>query len=106
MISVAVILAGMLCSPLATAARTSPRPDPAPRAESADLAPELGTAAVTAGTYETWSLAPGATYLITAIVNISASAPKGSNIARLVTISSVGDGTKQDTVKFVAKRAK
>ena len=64
------------------------------------------TSAVPGGSYETWSLAPGATYLITAIVNVSPSAPKGSNINRLVTISSVGDGTKQDTVKYVAKRAK
>ncbi len=64
------------------------------------------TAAVTSGTYETWSLAPGATFLITATVKVGASAPKGSNVSRLVTIRSVGDGSRQDTVKFVAKRAK
>ena len=63
------------------------------------------TAAVVAGTYTTTSLAPGATYLITAKVKVKSTAAVGSKVTRLVTISSVGDGTKKDAVKFIAKRA-
>jgi hypothetical protein len=55
------------------------------------------TAAVVAGTYRTSSLAPGATYLITAKVMV------GGNITRLVTITSVADPTKKDAVKFGLK---
>lgn len=56
------------------------------------------TSAVVAGTYRTASLAPGATYLITAKVTEG-----GGNITRLVTITSVADATKKDAVKFGLK---
>ena len=55
------------------------------------------TSAVVAGTYRTPSLAPGATYLITAKV------ADGGNITRLVTITSVADPTKKDAIKFGLK---
>ena len=55
------------------------------------------TAAVVAGTYRTGSLAPGATYLITAKL------PAGGSVTRLVTITSVADPTKKDAVKFGLK---
>jgi hypothetical protein len=63
------------------------------------------SAAVVAGTYQTSSVAPAATYLITAKVTVKATAATGSSVTRLVTISSVGDGTKKDAVKFIGKRA-
>ncbi len=62
------------------------------------------TAAVVAGTYTTPSLAPGAKYLITVKVKVKSSATKGSSTTRLVTITSVGDGSKQDAVNFAARR--
>jgi len=62
------------------------------------------TAAVVAGTYTTPSLAPGATYLVTAKVKVNQSATKGSSTTRLVTVASVADGTKQDAVMFTGKR--
>jgi hypothetical protein len=55
------------------------------------------TSAVVAGTYRTPSLAPGATYLISARITINQG---GSLAARLVTIRSVADPTKIDAVKF------
>lgn len=54
------------------------------------------TPAVVAGTFQTPSLAPGATYLIKAKISIN----MGGNITRLVTIRSVADPTKIDAVKF------
>ena len=63
------------------------------------------TAAVVAGTYETPSLAPGAKYLIIAIVKVKSAAAVGSRVTRRVTLTSVGDSAKQDTVKFIVKRA-
>jgi len=63
------------------------------------------TAAVVAGTYQTWSLAPGAAYLITARVTVQSAAAVGSMVMRLVTLTSVGNSAKKDTVKFIAKRA-
>jgi hypothetical protein len=63
------------------------------------------TTAVVAGTYAVPSLAPGATYLITAKAKVNSSATVGSSVTRLVTITSVGDGTKQDAVKFIGKRS-
>ena len=57
------------------------------------------TSAVVAGTYQTSSLAPGATYLITAKLTMR----PGGNITRLVTITSVADATKKDAVKLVLK---
>jgi hypothetical protein len=63
------------------------------------------TAAVVAGTYQTPTLAAAGTFLIKAKVTIGSSAATGSSVTRLVTITSVGDGSKQDAVKFVAKRS-
>ena len=62
------------------------------------------TAAVVAGTYTTPSLAPGAKYLITARVKAMANAPAGSSVTRLVTITSLGDGTRQDALMFTVLR--
>lgn len=56
------------------------------------------TSAVVAGTFRTASLAPGATYLITAKVT-----PGGGDITRLVTIRSASDPTKKDAVKLGLK---
>jgi hypothetical protein len=63
------------------------------------------TAAVVAGTYQTWSLTPGAAYLITARVTVKSEAAAGSKVARLVTITSVANSAKKDAVKFSGKRA-
>ena len=63
------------------------------------------TAAVVAGTYQTWSLAPGAAYLITARVSVKSAAAVGSKVTRLVTLASVGNSAKRDAVKFIGKRA-
>ena len=63
------------------------------------------TAAVVAGTYQTPSLAPTATYLITARVTVKSTAAVGSQVTRLVTLTSVGNSTKKDAVKFIGKRA-
>lgn len=63
------------------------------------------TAAIVAGTYTTPGLAAGAKYLITAKVKVKSSATVGSSVTRLVTITSVSDGTKQDAVKFIGKRS-
>ena len=63
------------------------------------------TAAVVAGTYKTPSLAPGATYVITAKITMKSTAAAGSKVTRLVTITSVAAATKKDAVKFTGKRA-
>ncbi|CAN5786033.1 hypothetical protein BH24CHL8_BH24CHL8_08900 [soil metagenome] len=63
------------------------------------------TTAVVAGTHQTPSLAPGATHLITVKVKVKSSAAVGSKVSRKVTVTSVGDGTKQDAVKFIGKRS-
>ena len=63
------------------------------------------SAAVVAGTYQTASLAPTATYLITATVTVKSGAAVGSNVTRLVTLTSIGNSTKKDAVKFIGKRA-
>ena len=63
------------------------------------------TAAVVAGTYQTPSLAPAATYLITAKVTVKSAAAVGSKVTRLVTLTSVGNSAKKDAVKFIGKRA-
>ena len=61
------------------------------------------TSAVVAGTYRTPSLAPGATYLISARITLPQSSNLSFSVARLVTIRSVGDPTKLDAVKFGLK---
>jgi len=58
------------------------------------------TSAVVTGTYRTPSLAPGATYLISARITLPQSSNLSFSVARLVTIRSVGDPTKIDAVKF------
>ena len=63
------------------------------------------TAAVVAGTYTTASLAPGATFLITAKVTVKSTAAVGSKVTRLVTFTSVGNSAKKDAVQFIGKRA-
>jgi hypothetical protein len=63
------------------------------------------TAAVVAGTYQTPTLAPTSTFLITAKVKIGSTAASGSTVTRLVTATSVGDGLKKDAVKFTASRS-
>ena len=63
------------------------------------------TAAVVAGSYSTASLAPGATLTITVKVTVKSTAAVGNSVTRLVTITSVGDSTKQDAVKLVGKRS-
>ena len=63
------------------------------------------TAAVVAGTYRTSSLAPAATYLIKARVTVRSTAAVGSAVKRLVTITSVGNSTMKDAVKFIGKRS-
>ena len=57
------------------------------------------TSAVLAGTYQTTSLAPGATYLIRARMTVKT----GADMTRLVTIRSGADPTKVDAVKFAYK---
>jgi hypothetical protein len=59
------------------------------------------TSAVVAGTYQTTSLAPGATYLVTAKFTQRA----GGDITRLVTITSAADATRKDAVKVALKFA-
>ena len=63
------------------------------------------TTAVVAGNYQTTSVAPGASYMITAKVTVKATAAVGSNVTRLVTVRAAADPTKKDTVRFVAKRS-
>lgn len=62
------------------------------------------TAAVVAGTYQTTSLAPGATFAIKAKVKVLAGATVGSSVTRLLTTSSVVDPSKIDAVKLIGKR--
>jgi hypothetical protein len=62
------------------------------------------TAAVVAGSYQTSSVGATKTYLVVAKVTIGSSAAVGSNVTRLVTITSIGNSTKKDAVKFIAKR--
>jgi hypothetical protein len=63
------------------------------------------TGAIVAGTYQTPSLAAGAAHVITARVKVKPTATAGSKVNRLVTITSVADGTSKDAVKLVAKRS-
>jgi hypothetical protein len=57
------------------------------------------TAAILAGTYQTTSLAPGATYLIRARITVKT----GTSVTRLLTIRSGADPTKVDAVRFAYK---
>ena len=58
------------------------------------------TSAIVAGTFQTSSLAPSATYLIRARITVAS----GGNLTRLVTIRSVAAPTKIDAVKFSYKQ--
>jgi hypothetical protein len=60
------------------------------------------TSAIVAGTFATPTLKPGYRYVIEAWVKVTASA--GPSVSRLVTITSVGDNTKVDAVKFQVNR--
>lgn len=62
------------------------------------------TSAVVAGTYQSSSLAPSGTYVITAkVTTASGNNYPQDGVARLVTATSVADATKKDAVKFVLK---
>ena len=63
------------------------------------------TAAVVAGTYQTPSLAPAATFLITAEAAVKSTAAAGSKVTRLVTLTSVADSARKDAVELIAKRS-
>jgi len=62
------------------------------------------TAAVVGGTFTTSGVKKNKTYVITVKVKVLKTAAAGSSVSRLVTISSVGDNTKQDAVGFTGKR--
>ena len=59
------------------------------------------TAAVKAGTYKTPTLSPGGYHNIRAQVVLRADAVNGDKAMRLVTITSEGNASKKDAVKFV-----
>ena len=63
------------------------------------------TSAISAGTFQTPRLNPNGTFVITAVVTVSASASAKSNVTRLVTISSLQDPAVVDAVKFIGKRS-
>jgi hypothetical protein len=63
------------------------------------------TLAVVGGTYQTANVAPGSTAAITAKVKVLSGATIGSSVTRLVTIISVTEPGKVDTVKFTGKRS-
>ncbi len=58
------------------------------------------TAAVEAGTYKTPKLAPRATYNLRARVVLLSDAVHGDEAVRLVTLTSIGNPSKKDAVKF------
>ena len=63
------------------------------------------TAAVEAGVFTTATLPKTGTYLITAKVVVGNAAAVSSHVTGLVTVTSVGDSSKQDAVKFVVGRS-
>ena len=63
------------------------------------------TPQVTAGTYTTPTLAPGATFEITVEVKVKTSAPAGSSLTATLTAKSTTDLTIKDKVKFVTRRS-
>ncbi len=62
------------------------------------------TTAINAGTYVSPLMPPGAYIVITVTIHIEASARHHEAVHRLLTITSVGDNTKQDAVLVAAKR--
>jgi hypothetical protein len=63
------------------------------------------TAQVGAGTYTTASLGAGQSAVISVKVTVNSNAAAGSKVARVVTLSSVGQAAKKDAVKFIVKRS-
>ena len=63
------------------------------------------TTDVVAGAYATSSLGVGASFSITAKILVNPSATAGSRVTRLVTLTSVADSAKRDTVKLIGKRS-
>jgi CSLREA domain-containing protein len=62
------------------------------------------TAAIQAGTFMTPALPSGQAMIVTAVVDVTTGAPVGSNVNRLIAVTSA-DPNKQDAVRFVAKRS-
>ena len=62
------------------------------------------TAAVIAGTYTSPVLAADGTFLITIRIKVRSSAAVGSLVSRSLTVTSVGDPAKQDTVRCLVRR--
>ena len=60
---------------------------------------------VTAGTYTTPALAPGATHTIRATVKVKATAPAGTSLTGSLTATSTTDTTAKDRVGFTTRRA-
>ena len=60
---------------------------------------------VTAGTYTTPVLSPGATHTVRAVVKVKATAPIGSSLTAALTAKSATTPAVKDTVKFVTRRA-
>jgi hypothetical protein len=63
------------------------------------------TSQVVAGTYVTGTVAAGGTFAIKAKVKVLSGATNGSSVTRLVTITSVGDASKVDAVKFTGAKS-
>ncbi|MET1050242.1 MAG: hypothetical protein ABWZ55_11475, partial [Acidimicrobiales bacterium] len=57
------------------------------------------------GTYQTPVLAPGAIRTVKVVVTVGSRAPAGSEVSRLVTISSASDPTVKDVVRFIVQRS-
>lgn len=62
------------------------------------------TNAVNAGIYRTSWLAPGERVTIEAWVRVKPTAKAGSQVARLITMSSISDASKRDVVEFAVQR--
>ena len=56
------------------------------------------------GTYQTPVVAPGATRTVKVVVTVGSRAPAGSEVSRLVTISSASDPLVKDVVRYVVRR--
>jgi bacillolysin len=56
------------------------------------------------GTYQTPVVTPGATRTVKVVVTVGSRAPAGSEVTRLVTISSASDPLVKDVVRFIVRR--
>lgn len=63
------------------------------------------TGTLTAGTYLTPALAPGATFTITVTVTVLTSAPAGATLTGNVKATSTVDSSVKDKVVFVTRRS-